>query len=142
MDDIFEKFRNLHAEMEVLFDDFFRLKHPFALGTEKRWRPSVDMYETKDEIVVIAELSGVKKEDINISASKKALYLSGTRRETAGSSKRHYYSMEIRFGPFERLIRLPARVNLKKLKTNLESGLLKIRIPKAEEPDETVVEIE
>lgn len=142
MDDIFDKFRNLQAEMELLFDDFFRLRHPFALSAEKKWRPSVDVYETENEVVLIAELAGVNKEDIKISASEKAVYLSGTRKETPGYSKKHYHSMEIRFGPFEKLIPIPANVDLDKMEITLENGLLEIKLPKAEKPKEITIKIE
>jgi len=142
VDDVFDKFRNLQAEMELFFDDFFRLRHPFALGAEKKWRPSVDVYETKGELVLIAELAGISREDIDISASEKAIYISGTRKEAEGHEKKYYHSMEIRFGAFERLIPLSARVDLERMEITLENGLLTIRLPKLHKPKEIVVEIE
>jgi HSP20 family protein len=142
VDDIFDKFRNLQAEMELFFDDFFRLRHPFALGAEKKWRPSVDVYETKGELVVIAELAGISREDINVSASEKAIYISGTRKEVEGYGKKYYHSMEIRFGAFERLIPLSAKVDLERMEVTLENGLLTIRLPKALKQKEIIVEIE
>ncbi len=142
MDEIFDKFRNLEAEMESFFDSFFRLRHPFTLGIEKKWRPSVDVYETKDEIVVVAELAGVSREDINISASEKAVYLSGARKEIESYSKKYYHSMEIRFGPFEKLIPLSPKVDLERMEITLENGLLRIRFPKVKGPKEIIVEIE
>jgi len=142
VDDFFEKFRSLHAEMELLLDDFFRIRHPFALSAEKRWRPCVDIYETEDDVVLIAELAGVSREDISVSASEVELYLSGTRREPATHSKKYYHSMEIRTGPFEKLTRLPRRVDPDRIAITLENGLLKIRLPKVKRPKEVIVEIE
>ena len=87
MDDILDKFRHLQTEMELLFDDFFRVRHPFALSVEKKWRPLVDVYETEAEVVLVAELAGVSREEVNIDAAEEAVYLSGTRKEVSGFRK-------------------------------------------------------
>ena len=142
MDDILDKFRHLQTEMELLFDDFFRVRHPFALSVEKKWRPPVDVYETEAEVVLVAELAGVSREEVNIDAAEEAVYLSGTRKEAERVSKKHYHSMEIRFGPFEKLIRLPAKVNIEKMEITLENGLLEVRFPKVGKPKEVIVEID
>jgi len=142
MDDIFDRLKTLQAEMELLFDNYLRVRHPFALTAEKRWRPFVDVYETEEVVVLVVELAGVCREDISIRATEKAVYLTGTRRETDHVSKKHYHSMEIRFGPFEKLIPLPAKVDVEKMEINLDNGLLKARLPKVGEPREVIVEID
>ncbi len=136
-----DEMRDLRAEMEILLDNLLILRHSFPVSYRKKWIPSVDVYEAGEEIVVAAELAGVARDDIRISVSKSVLYLTGVRRERV-CSRRQYHSMEIRFGPFEKLIPLPADVGVDEMRVTFENGLLEIRLPKVIRSEDIIVEIE
>jgi HSP20 family protein len=142
MDDVRDRFRDLRAEMETFLDDLFVLRHPFSLSHRKKWVPAVDVYETDELIVITAELAGVTRDDLRISVAKNGVYLSGIRREARGHLRRQYHSMEIRFGPFEKLVPLPSEVRPEAMEVQYENGLLEITLPKLTRPKEIIVEIE
>ncbi len=141
-EDIFDEVKRIHEEMELLFDNFFQVKYSFSL-TERKWHPSVDVYETKDKVVLVVELAGVQKEDIEISASEKTIHIHGIRKEKDRAESRCYHSMEIRFGPFERKIVLPSRVDPEHIEFKFIDGLLEIELPKirVSKPEPVTVEI-
>lgn len=142
MGNVRDDMRGLRPEMEILLDNLRILRHSFPVSYRKKWIPSVDVYETGEEIVVAAELAGVARGDVRISVSKNVLCLTGIRRETRVCSRRQYHSMEIRFGPFEKLIPLPTDVRNDEMKVSFENGLLEIRLPKAIRSEDIIVEIE
>jgi HSP20 family protein len=94
------------------------------------WEPAIDMYETPQAVVVVAELAGLKQEDIDITLHAKTLIISGERIESQERNERTYYQMEISRGHFERGILLPAAVDTEKAKASYHDGILQIVLPK------------
>lgn len=136
-DDILDDLEQMRSEVESLFEDFFRFQHTLALTGRHVWRPSTDVYESRDHVIVVLELAGVAADDIEVFASGRALTVRGTRRNlTPLESHRNYHKMEIQFGDFEKIIPLWCRVDIEDLETTLESGILTIRIPKLQESRE------
>jgi HSP20 family protein len=95
--------------------------------------PTVDMYQTDDDIVVKATLPGVKPEDIAISVTGDVLTLRGSATEESGQQNATYYLRERRHGEFSRSLPLPASVVADKAKADFEDGILTLTLPKAEE---------
>lgn len=95
--------------------------------------PSVDMYQTDDEIVVKASLPGVKAEDISIAVTGDVLTLRGSATEEKEVQEASYYLRERRSGEFSRSLPLPAPVLADKAVAEFEDGILKVTLPKAEE---------
>ncbi|MEW6419594.1 MAG: Hsp20/alpha crystallin family protein [Nitrospirota bacterium] len=127
---------------ERWFEDFFR--RPFSLMGPSWWprlrmpeieevTPSVDIFEDRDDIVVKADLPGMKKEDINVSLTDDTITLSGEKKKEEKVEKKNYYSFERSYGSFTRSFRLPTEVQTDKAKARFEDGVLEIRVPKTEE---------
>lgn len=95
--------------------------------------PSVDMYQTDDEIVVKASLPGVRAEDISIAVTGDVLTLRGSATEEKEVQESSYYLRERRSGEFSRSLPLPAPVLADKAVAEFEDGILKLTLPKAEE---------
>jgi len=95
--------------------------------------PTVDMYQTDDEIVVKATLPGVKPDDIAISATGDVLTLRGTTTEETERENATYHVRERRQGEFLRSLALPTPVVADKAKAEFEDGILTLTLPKAEE---------
>ncbi|MFQ5905298.1 MAG: Hsp20/alpha crystallin family protein [bacterium] len=141
--DWFDMVRRRQEDLESIFDDFFFFKSPIAMRAEAAWRPAVDVYQTKEDIVVCIELAGVPKESVEISVQGDVLVVSGIRKErTAGTEKRSYHKMEIIFGPFERRIHLPSHCDPEKAKVDEHSGLIRVVLPKLGGPSAERTEIE
>lgn len=112
-----------------IVDCFYRESSRFSMQWGA-WVPRVDVYETKDKIIVLVEIAGVKKEDIDLTFHEGKLILRGTRQENYVSDPEIYYQMEINFGPFERVIPLPSEVDAQNAEAVYKDGFLEIVLPK------------
>jgi HSP20 family protein len=97
------------------------------------WFPAVDVYEDKDNLLVRAELPGMKKEDIEISLHEGFLTLSGERKGQETQEGAETYRSERWLGRFNRTISLPCSVVPDKIKATYTDGILAVSLPKAEE---------
>lgn len=134
---------NPFAEIERIrreFDRLFEELMPREEG-ERLFAPAVDVYETDQELVVKAELPGVKKENVEVSIRDNALHIRGEKKEEKEEKTETYHRVERVYGKFERVIPLPVDVKVEAAKAEFKDGLLEIRIPKAEESKERKIEI-
>lgn len=129
-------------EMEKRFEDFF--KRPFSLIGPSWWprlkipsleeiSTTVDIYEEGGDVVIKAELPGMKKEDIDVNISGNTVTISGEKKKEEKVEKKNYYSMERSYGSFTRTFRIPSEVHTDKAKANFKDGVLEVRVPKTEE---------
>jgi HSP20 family protein len=94
------------------------------------WRPSFDVYELNDEIMVVVELAGVQPEDINVVVDRKGVYINGNRCRPTEQSLTRIHNMEVDFGPFRQVVQLPVPVDPKKADSSYQNGFLLIRLRK------------
>jgi HSP20 family protein len=129
-------------EIERRIEDFFR--RPFSLLGPTWWprlrfpeieeiSPSVDIFEEGDDVVVKAELPGMKKEDIEVKLTDNTITISGEKKKEEKVEKKDYYRLERSYGSFCRAFSLPAEVQTDKAKAQFKDGILEVRIPKSEE---------
>lgn len=133
---------DIQREMERFFEHLGRWNRP-VFFFEKAWKPLCDVSETGDEIIVVADLSGISAENINITVEGDNLILKGMRREPSTAVKQNYLQMEISYGPFERVIALPVSVDAENASATFDDGFLEIRLPKVikEPPAEVDVNV-
>jgi HSP20 family protein len=134
----FDRFASLRDEMDRLFDHslgpVFRTPGSFS-----RWAPALDVYQDKDQFTVVAELPGLKKENIELSLQDGVLTISGERKQEKEGEEG--YRNERFFGRFQRSVTLPASVDSSKVKATYEDGILKVVLPKAEEAKPKKIEV-
>ena len=94
--------------------------------------PLVNVTEDPDNYYVRAELPGVKTDELDISVTGETLTLSGERKLPEESEKASYHRREREAGSFSRVISLPARLDVDKVKALAEDGVLTVVLPKAE----------
>ena len=137
--------RNNQVDQEILEDEFLDETQPAAeewVGEEEfEGQLAVDVYQTKDTIVIKAPIAGVKPEDIDVSIEDNYLRVSGSHQEEKEDEKKHYYSKEIRRGSFERIVSLPAAVKSEGVEADYHNGRLHITMPKAEHTKEHKITI-
>jgi HSP20 family protein len=123
---------NVRDEINRLFDSTFG---DFARGTERfnGWTPALDLYEDKDNLIVKAELPGMKREEIEISVQDGTLVISGERKYEETSKNSEPYRSERFFGRFHRTVALPKPVLSDKAKATYKDGILTVVLPKTEE---------
>jgi HSP20 family protein len=134
------------------FDEMWRQMEKFAenaagqrkmpvVFTRPSWQPNVDICENAECVVVLAELAGVKRDELNIAVDSLVMTISGVRHDLMRGRKQRVYVMEINFGQFERLVPLPAAVDAEAASATYEDGFLQIVLPKAREPRPRRIEI-
>jgi len=117
---------------DMFFTNFFNLKRPAISFKSIGWRPQTDMYETEDEIVVIAELAGIDEKNLKVILEKDALIIRGIRQEECAHKKRQYYDMEIEYGPFMKTLKLPSSVDCDNVRAVYKHGFLEITMKKSD----------
>lgn len=127
-----EPFRDLLSLQQRLNRGFesARQTSEEQLGT---WAPAVDIYETEKEIVLKADLPGLKLEDVDISLNNNVLSVRGERRFEKEVKDDNYHRVERAYGNFVRTFTLPNTVNVEQIDASYENGVLKITLPKREE---------
>ncbi|MBI2213107.1 MAG: Hsp20/alpha crystallin family protein [Acidobacteria bacterium] len=123
--------RRLQDEMNRMFDPGF----PFETGelASASWVPAVDIEETAETLRVVAELPGMKREDIQVEFENGMLTIRGTRSREDETKEKNFHRVERSFGSFVRAFRLPATVEADKITASYEDGVLKLEMPKREE---------
>ena len=95
----------------------------------RHWYPLVDVFEADDAIYVIADLAGVKEDEVELVAEGTQVMLTGERGQCGPGRRRRYHQKEIPAGPFERQIDLPPHADIGKAVASYNNGILEIRIP-------------
>ena len=99
--------------------------------TAKRlWRPPTDVFETEQQVVVLAEIAGMEHKDVNGTFSNNVLVIRGERKERALAHKTFYRNMEINYGTFEKNIYLSESVDPQNAKAEYRDGFHEIRLDK------------
>lgn len=97
-------------------------------GLQHSWRPSIDVYRNASGITVIAELPGVEQDDVQVTVEANRLRIAGTRR-TPPVEGADPHRLEIDYGPFERVVVLPAESDGGAISAQLRQGLLTVHVP-------------
>ncbi|MFH1009883.1 MAG: Hsp20/alpha crystallin family protein [bacterium] len=117
-------------EFEYLFRYYYRIKGPGLMAADKRWLPPADLFETQEALILIMDIAGIDRQEVSVRIEGRTLTIRGLRREISKYPKRHYYLMEVDFGPFERRFRLPRGVDADRVEVNYVDGLLEVVMPK------------
>jgi HSP20 family protein len=120
----------MKTEMDRMLDRFWEGDFP-ALPAMGDWAPALDVSETKDAVMIKAEVPGMDAADINLSLHDQTLTLKGEKRQEKEEKEEHFYRIERMYGAFVRTVRLPATVDGSKVTAGFKNGLLTVRLPKA-----------
>jgi len=130
---VFDDILSLERQIGDLFQGFTRGGAPgYYLRTGEQF-PLMNIFDTNDEIVLVAEVPGVKKEDIHLTLDNGLLTVSGERKNAATPDGAEWLRNEIRTGNFSRVVELPRLVNAERISAELSNGILRVVLPKAEE---------
>ena len=104
------------------------------------WTPDVDVIETEDAFLLLAELPGVRKEDIQLQVKDRRLELSGLRRPLG--EHHNFLRLERSYGPFRRGFELGLPFDEEAITADFERGILRVVIPKRKGPTEVAIKEE
>ncbi|MEW6357746.1 MAG: Hsp20/alpha crystallin family protein [Planctomycetota bacterium] len=126
--DVFWDMGRLQREMNRLFEGVW----PGQRRADIEF-PALNIWNKGDDIVVSAELPGVKADEIELSVTQNALTIKGERKAAEEKEGSAYHRRERKFGPFVRSIELPEKVDANMASASYENGVLTIALPKAPE---------
>ena len=139
--DPFRELRSLQDEMNRLFNSNFPSRYSQEDMVSGGWTPSVDIYETEDEIVLEAELPGMKREDFEVSIENNVVTLKGERNFEKKEENENYHRVERAYGSFTRSFSLPSSVSPENTNADFSNGILRVTLPKQEETKTHKIEI-
>lgn len=140
--DPFRELRSLQDEMNRLFSSSFsRSGGESDQMMRGAWSPSVDIFENQNQIVLEAELPGMKPEDVNISIENNVLTLHGERKFEKKDENDNFHRVERSYGSFTRSFTLPPTVSSENAVAEFENGVLRLTLVKREEAKPRRIEI-
>src|SRR4030095_6729363 len=129
----FSDLRMMQDEIDRLFTSLWpKTRHNLTNG-DAAWRPSLEVHEEADKIVVKASIPGVKKDAISVSLMDDILTIKGERKHEHEEKKETYLLFEGNYGSFHRTLQLVRPVKADAVKAEYKDGILEIQLPKAEE---------
>jgi len=128
--DPFREAVTLREAMDRLFEDSYVPARRQAEQREQVWRLPLDAYITAEEIVIVANMPGVKPEKVEITIEGDTLTIKGER--PAPLENVDYVLQERSYGKFQRTLNINIPVDANKAEAKFEDGLLTLVVPKAE----------
>jgi HSP20 family protein len=135
------EFDRIRREMDRLWDSFLEGRPLRRAEGGREWLPSLDVSETKNDLVVKAELPGMDPKDIDISLSNGLLTITGEKKQEKEEKDENYHLIERSYGSFTRSVRLPREVQSDKITASFKNGVLRVTLPKSEEAKKKEIKI-
>lgn len=142
-----KELESMRRDMDRIWDDLFprRAESPWRRPAGKEdgiAAPAIDIIDRAAEIVVRAEMPGVRKEDIDISLQDGTLTIKGEIKEETSQNEGNYTYSERNYSSFARSLNIPFKIRQDAIKATLKEGVLSIELPKAleEQPRKITVE--
>ena len=103
--------------------------------------PAAELSETDDAVNLKLEIPGMNAKDLDIQVTENAVSIRGERKEERTTEENGTKRSEFRYGKFERVIPLPARIQNTDVKADYKDGILNLHLPKAQEEKNKVVKV-
>ena len=133
------RFRPFVDDFPALQERFNQIVQDTALGRFSReetmgsWTPRCDIYEEGDNIVVMADVPGLERSDIDVQVENNVLTLRGERKRDQEVKSENLFRTERFYGGFTRSFTLPVSVDTEKIRAEYRDGVLRVTLPKVEE---------
>jgi len=125
-----QEINKLRRDMDRLFSrlwDDFGMPH---FQRPSRDIPSIDLYETEENLILKAEIPGLNPEDLDVSITNDILTIKGEMKKEFAQERENYHRMERRYESFSRSIQLPSRVMIEDVEATYREGVVTIIMPK------------
>lgn len=129
--DPFQDMLTLREAMNQLFEE--SVVSPNTSRRSQNFIPALDLSETPDAYIVEMAVPGMKAEDLEVTVENGVLTVKGEVKQEQQDKQRNYHRVERRFGSFTRTVGLPSRIKADNIHADLQDGVLRLDIPKAEE---------
>lgn len=108
-----------------------------AVGGQEDWlseyegQLTIDMFQTKDNVIIKSTIAGVRPEDIDVTIANDMCTIRGERKRDFEASSEDYFYQECYWGSFSRSVVLPVDVDIENVEADLKDGILTVILPKA-----------
>lgn len=117
-------------DVSAIVDDIFDTAFP-SVFADTYYEPPIDLFETKDKIFLIAEVPGVKKQDLSIAIGPTMVLIQGTKPQPELlHQSASFHNLEIAYGKFKKRVYLPHRIIAKSTQVSLKDGILTMELYK------------
>jgi HSP20 family protein len=131
--DPWAEFGSLRQQMDELLDRFVGSSVPLMAGGFT-FAPTVDVYETAEELVLLCHLPGMSQEQIQVEATQNGIRISGERRSTLPEGEGiTVHRVQGNYGRFQIAYALPVPIQAEQVKATYQNGVLELHLPKVEE---------
>ncbi len=120
--------RAIDEEIVRMIYGFSQLRIPAIIDELNRWHPPIDVLETEEKLILIAEIAGISDGDVSIVQMDDIITIKGRREKLEKEKSPMFHHMEINFGPFERNIRVPQKFVGGKIVASYKNGFLRVEI--------------
>lgn len=127
---------NPYAEMESFrrqLDRIFDDMTDYSTLRERSWQPAVELHDAGENLVLKAQVPGINAENLDISASRESVTITGEYRNEQDNNGQNAYHSEFQYGKFSRTIGLPVGIQQDKVEAEYKDGILTLRLPKVED---------
>lgn len=124
-----QEFETLNNRIQRYFNEF----PVFGFQYSDSFSPKIDISEDEKNINVVAEMPGVKKEDLKIVIQDNILTIEGEKKKAEEKKEKNYYRSERSYGIFKRCFTIPVEVDSENIEAKFENGILNINIKKLEQ---------
>ncbi len=132
--DPFREISSMQERINRLFGEMYSRRSEDDLMSRGEWLPAVDIHETdKGELVLRAELPGMKREEIDLRVENNVLTLRGERKRESEVRDDQYHRIERAYGTFARSFALPSTIDTEKVRAEYKDGVLTVTMPTREE---------
>ena len=131
--DPFGELSELRSRIDRMFDQFD--------GRERVWTPPIDVVRDDGNLVIHADLPGIKPEEVKIEVEDDILTVSGEHEELKDEKDVHFVRRERRFGSFSRSIALPSGVEVENIRAKTHHGVVEVTVPLPKEAKKEPVKI-
>lgn len=130
----FAELGELRGQLDRAFGELFD-------GRERGWAPAIDVVRDNGNLVIRADVPGMKPDEVKIEVEDDILTVSGSHEEKKEQKDKRFLRRERRYGSFSRSVALPAGVEAKKIKAKTRDGVVEVTIPLPKEPEKQKVQI-
>lgn len=135
-----QEMNSLQRQLNRMFDDALTPASVAEFGNFAKV-PAAELTETDEALLLKLEVPGMQPADLDIEATAKSVAISGERKSEVKSEDEGKTRSEFRYGSFQRVIPLPARIQNTEVKAEYKDGILHLTLPKAESEKNKVVKV-
>ncbi len=129
------------AELGDLRARWDRLMDGFPFDAQRTWTPAIDVERSNGNLVLRADVPGIKADEVKIEVENNILTVSGEHEESEEKNDKNYLRRERRYGAFSRSMALPDGVDAKQIAAETHDGVVEVTIPLPKEGKKERIEI-